>query len=69
MSAPLTVKHTELLEDETPASEINSNADQRGWWFTKSDDTFNAHDVVDLCKGFDRSLDAIEEEFEREVIF
>lgn len=42
----------------TAAEEDPSDPSAYGWWFSKPDDSFNAHDG-DLCTGFDRSVQTV----------
>lgn len=47
-----------------PLSAEDINQDQRGWWFSRDSDYFQAQDVTDCDKGFEQSLTTIVEAFE-----
>ena len=42
-------------------------SDQRGWWFSRLDDYYNAGDPSDCCKGYKESLDVIVQTFQDQV--
>ena len=42
---------------------------ERGWWFSRADLSYNATDTTDICIGYEDSLDSLEECFEREGPF
>lgn len=42
---------------------------ERGWWFSRADQSYNAADATDICLGYEDSLDVLEAYFEREGPF
>ena len=40
-----------------------ASAEQRAWYFSTPQSTFNSHDVTDHCHGLEESLQAVEEAF------
>lgn len=44
-------------------NEEATNSDERGWWFSADDDSYNALDVTECDKGFEKSLDYLNETF------
>ncbi|ESP03179.1 hypothetical protein LOTGIDRAFT_224587 [Lottia gigantea] len=60
ITAPNVVPPLESLEEN---STDTKNDDQRGWWFSRSDDYFRAQDETDCCKGYEESLDVIKKAF------
>ena len=42
---------------------------ERGWWFSKSEKTYNALDKTDVCLGFEESVQAVKEAFDAEGPF
>ena len=42
---------------------------ERGWWFSRADQSYNATDTTDICLGYEESLDTLEAYFEREGPF
>uniref|UniRef100_UPI0035902CBB esterase OVCA2 n=1 Tax=Myxine glutinosa TaxID=7769 RepID=UPI0035902CBB len=55
ISAPHVVPSLEVAEGE----EAKKETDVRGWWFSKIDNSFCATDYVEICKGFEESLDEV----------
>ncbi|XP_067667059.1 esterase OVCA2-like [Haliotis asinina] len=37
------------------------NSDERGWWFSQEDDTYNAQEVSQCCKGYDESVEFVKQ--------
>lgn len=44
-------------------------ARERGWWFSRSDRSYNALDVSDVCIGFEESVQLVKEVYERQGPF
>lgn len=48
----------EQIDEQEASNEI-----ERGWWFSADDDSYNALDVTECDKGFDKSLEYLNEIF------
>lgn len=42
---------------------------ERGWWFSRANQSYNATDATDFCLGYEDSLEVLDECFEREGPF
>ena len=62
ISAPHVIPKEENLR-RTPEQQ------ERGWWFSKSEKTYNAKDKTDVCLGFEESVQAVKEAFDTEGPF
>lgn len=69
---PIIKKHTELVFITAPnrvpslpveGDESTSDADERGWWFSKQDKSYMAQDYTDCCNGFDESIELVKKTF------
>ncbi|XP_013419337.1 esterase OVCA2-like [Lingula anatina] len=72
----ITKKYAELVFIDAPNSvppledaADGDTVDQRGWWFSREDDYFRAQDDTDCCKGFDQSLQTIQQAFQEQGPF
>ncbi|CAH1799337.1 unnamed protein product [Owenia fusiformis] len=61
IDAPNQVPPMENVEDQTP--------DQKGWWFSRQDDYFNATEQANCIKGYKDSLLVIEQTFREQGPF
>ncbi|XP_053373634.1 esterase OVCA2-like [Mercenaria mercenaria] len=76
---PIIKKHTELVFITAPnrvpslhaaeGEESSTDQDDRGWWFSKGDNTYMAQDYTDCSKGFDESVELVKKTFEEEGPF
>ncbi len=61
--APHTIPATQIKENES-ADEKETNANQKGWWFSSGDWSYNAHEHTSVQSGFEETLDHLNKAFE-----
>ncbi len=62
VSAPHVVPEPENLARDARTQE-------RGWWFSRADHSYNATDAADICLGYEESIEMLEAYFEKEGPF
>lgn len=55
---------TENAEDKDNNPQVGKNDEQRGWYFSTPELTFNSHDKTEFCHGLQDSLDIVKRAFE-----
>ena len=54
-------------DDNLFSDYLHVSTDERGWWFSRPDDYFNAHDPSNCIKGYEDSLQTITQAFIEQV--
>jgi len=55
---------TENAEDKDSNPAVGKNDEQRGWYFSTPELTFNSHDKTEFCHGLQDSVDTVKRAFE-----